>query len=83
MAVPAKRTTPHQPASRERPTANDAVPLDGLERICGTRGREPAGARVHGREEQLIAAYTAEHYPLSDIDGRGPIGRRVNRHGPA
>jgi hypothetical protein len=76
MAVPAKRTTAHQPASRERPTANDAVAL-------GTRGREPAGARVHGREEQLIAADTAEHYPLSDIDGRGPIGRRVNRHGPA
>ena len=75
MAVPAKRTTTHQAADRERTAANGAVSLDRLEGIRGTRRREAARARIHRREEQLVAAYPAEHHALSDIDDGGPVGR--------
>jgi hypothetical protein len=75
MAVPAKRSTTRQAAKRERTAANGAVSLDRLEGIRGTRGSEPARTRVHGREEQLVAAYSAEHDALSEIDDGGAIGR--------
>jgi hypothetical protein len=75
MAVPAKRSTTHQAAKRQRTAANGAVLLNRLEGIRGTRRSEPASARVHRREEQLVAAYTAEHDALSEIDDGGPVGR--------
>ena len=75
MAVAAKWSTTHQAAKRERTAANGAVSLDRLEGIRGTRGSEPARARVHWREEQLVAAYTAEHHALSEVACGGPVGR--------
>ena len=59
-----ERMTPHQAAHGEGAAAHGAMALHGLECVGGTRRQIPAGAGVHRRECQLVAANGAQDQPL-------------------
>jgi hypothetical protein len=52
-----ERMTPSNARDREPPTAQRAVPFEGLDRICGAGRIIPACPAEDWRQQQLIAAH--------------------------
>jgi len=69
-----------QPRGRQQASANNAVALDGLNRILRAGGNEAAGMRQHGRDNSLITPQYELHRLLhfcSPVRARCAASRRA------